>query len=137
MPFSSINARTITMPSIPASRAISGYFAFFFMVTTVLKKFDGLPLTLPRAKKIEKLGTKRHVSYIWVDQNGKISVDDKIVSTRGVRSVVYERFVDDPQLIISMKIDQRTNFGIVSDIHQELREAGTLRINYSSKTESG
>ncbi len=109
----------------------------FFMVTTVLKKFDGLPLTLPRAKKIEKLGTKRHVSYIWVDQNGKISVDDKLVTTRGVRSVVYERFVDDPQLIISMKIDQRTNFGIVSDIHQELREAGTLRINYSSKTESG
>jgi len=105
----------------------------FFMVTTVLKKFDGLPLTLPHARKIEKLGTKRHVSYIWIDRNGKISVDDKIVTTRSVRSVVYERFVKDPQLIISLKVDQKTNFGIVSDIHQELREAGTLRINYSSK----
>ena len=105
----------------------------FFMVTTVLKKFDGLPLTLPHARKIEKLGTKRHVSYIWIDRNGKISVDDKIVTTRSVRSIVYERFVEDPQLIISLKVDQKTNFGIVSDIHQELREAGTLRINYSSK----
>lgn len=109
----------------------------FFMVTTVLKKFDGLPLTLPRARKIEKLGTKRHVTYIWVDINGKISVDDKIVNTRSVRTLVYERFVEDPQLIVSMKIDQKTSFGIVSDIHQELREAGTLRINYSSKTQAG
>ena len=40
----------------------------FFMVTTVLKKFDGLPLDLPHARKIEKLTTKRHVSYIWVSK---------------------------------------------------------------------
>ncbi len=105
----------------------------FFMVTTVLKKFDGLPLNLPHARKIEKLGTKRHVSYIWVAKNGDISVDDKLVRTRDVRNVIYERFVNDPQLIISMKVDQQADFGIVSDIHQELREAGTLRVNYSAK----
>ena len=105
----------------------------FFMVTTVLKKFDGLPLNLPNARKIEKLGTKRHVSYIWVARNGDISVDDKLVRTRDVRNVIYERFVNDPQLIISMKVDQQADFGIVSDIHQELREAGTLRVNYSAK----
>ena len=105
----------------------------FFMVTTVLKKFDGLPLNLPHARKIEKLGTKRHVSYIWVSRNGDISVDDKLVRTRDVRSVMYERFVKDPQLIVSMKVDQQADFGIVSDIHQELREAGTLRVNYSAK----
>ena len=105
----------------------------FFMVTTVLKKFDGLPLDLPHARKIEKLNTKRHVSYIWVSKNGVISVDDKIVPVRGVRTVIYERFVNDPRLIVSMKVDQKANFGIVSDIHQELREAGALRVNYSSK----
>ena len=105
----------------------------FFMVTTVLKKFDGLPLDLPHARKIEKLTTKRHVSYIWVSKGGDISVDDKIVPVRGVRGVIYERFVNDPRLIVSMKVDQKANFGIVSDIHQELREAGTLRVNYSAK----
>jgi len=105
----------------------------FFMVTTVLKKFDGLPLDLPHARKIEKLSTKRHVSYIWVSKSGDISVDDKIVPVRGVRTVIYERFVNDPRLIVSMKVDQKANFGIVSDIHQELREAGALRVNYSSK----
>lgn len=105
----------------------------FFMVTTVLKKFDGLPLNLPHARKIEKLSTKRHVSYIWVSKNGDISVDDKIVPVRGVRTVIYDRFVNDPRLIVSMKVDQKANFGIVSDIHQELREAGALRVNYSSK----
>ena len=28
----------------------------FFMVTTVLREFSGLPVSLPRAERIEKLG---------------------------------------------------------------------------------
>ena len=124
-----------TVEGIPTSSMPDIVFMLliFFMVTTVLKKFDGLPLDLPHARKIEKLSTKRHVSYIWVSKNGDISVDDKIVPVRGVRTVIYDRFVNDPRLIVSMKVDQKANFGIVSDIHQELREAGALRVNYSSK----
>ena len=124
-----------TMEGIPTASMPDIVFMLliFFMVTTVLKKFDGLPLDLPHARKIEKLNTKRHVSYIWVSKSGVISVDDKIVPVRGVRTVIYERFVNDPRLIVSMKVDQKANFGIVSDIHQELREAGALRVNYSSK----
>ena len=105
----------------------------FFMVTTVLKQWDGLPLNLPQARAIEKLGTKRHVTYVWVARNGDISIDDKRVITREIRTVVYEKLINDPQLIVSLKIDQQASFGLVSDIHEELREAGALRINYSAK----
>ena len=38
----------------------------FFMVTTVLREFSGLPVSLPRAERIEKLESKRHTSDIWV-----------------------------------------------------------------------
>ncbi len=31
----------------------------FFMVTTVLKEYSGLPVNLPKAKRIEKLKSKR------------------------------------------------------------------------------
>ena len=35
--------------------------------------------------------------------------------------------------IISLKVDQDTKMGIVSDVKQELREANALKINYSTK----
>ena len=49
----------------------------FFMVTTVMREFEGLDVLLPRAKTIEKLESKRHTSYIWATKDGLISVDDK------------------------------------------------------------
>jgi len=45
----------------------------FFMVTTVLREYSGLPVELPRAKRIEKLKSKRHTSHIWVSKEGLIS----------------------------------------------------------------
>ena len=42
----------------------------FFMVTTVMREFEGLDVLLPRAKTIEKLESKRHTSYIWATKDG-------------------------------------------------------------------
>ena len=50
----------------------------FFMVTTVLREFSGLPVSLPRAERIEKLESKRHTSDIWVSKDGLISIEDKL-----------------------------------------------------------
>ena len=52
----------------------------FFMVTTVMREFEGLDVVLPRAKTIEKLESKRHTSYIWSTKDGLVSVDDKLVN---------------------------------------------------------
>ena len=38
----------------------------FFMVSTVIKKFNGLPVDTPEAYQVEKLQTKTHTSYIWI-----------------------------------------------------------------------
>ena len=37
----------------------------FFMVTTVLKEYSGLPVNLPKAKRIEKLKSKRHTCLLY------------------------------------------------------------------------
>ena len=50
----------------------------FFMVTTVLREFSGLPVSLPKAERIEKLESKRHTSDIWVSKDGLISIEDKL-----------------------------------------------------------
>ena len=106
----------------------------FFMVTTVLREYSGLPISLPKAKRIEKLSSKRHTSHIWVSKDGLISVEDKLYASDGIRHVMYEKRVADPQLVISLKADERAKMGLISAIHGELRKADALKLNYSSKT---
>jgi len=104
------------------------------MVTTVLREYSGLPISLPKAKRIEKLTSKRHTSLIWVSKDGLISVEDKLYASDGIRHVMYEKRVADPQLVISLKADERAKMGLISAIHGELRKADALKLNYSSKT---
>ena len=106
----------------------------FFMVTTVLREYSGLPISLPKAKRIEKLTSKRHTSHIWVSKDGLISIEDKLYASDGIRHVMYEKRVADPQLVISLKADERAKMGLISEIHGELRKADALKLNYSSKT---
>ena len=106
----------------------------FFMVTTVLREYSGLPISLPKAKRIEKLKSKRHTSHIWVSKDGLISIEDKLYSSDGIRHVMYERRVADPQLVVSLKADERAKMGLIRSVHTELRKADALKLNYSTKT---
>ena len=106
----------------------------FFMVTTVLREYEGLNVFLPQARKIERLETKRHVSYIFISKDGLVSIDDKIVPIENVKHVMYEKRVADPQLIVSLKADKSALMQLINDLHSELREADALKVNYSTKT---
>ncbi len=105
----------------------------FFMVVTVLREFQGLKLILPEAKKIAKLEGNKHISHIWVTAEGTISVDDQIVVMGKVRTVMYDKVIADPQVTASIKADRQTEMAIITDLHQELREASALKVNYSAK----
>ncbi len=106
----------------------------FFMVTTVLREFSGLPIELPKAKRIEKLKSKRHTAHIWVSKEGLISIEDKLFGIKDVKHIMYERRSKDPQVTISLKSDENARMEIISGIHNELREADALKLNYSTKT---
>jgi biopolymer transport protein ExbD len=43
---------------------------------------------------------------------------------------------EQPKLIVSLKVDRESPMRVVNEVQQELREAGTLRINYSSSRET-
>ena len=107
----------------------------FFMVTTVMREFEGLDVILPRAKTIEKLESKRHTSYIWATKDGLVSVDDKIVQMNGLGELMYQKIINDPKLTVSLKSDQNSLMKTISDIHIELRKAQALKLNYSALTE--
>ncbi len=109
----------------------------FFMVTTVLREFEGLPLVLPSAMKIEKLESKRNTTHVWVSKAGLVSIDDKRVPIPAVRNVIYAKIAENPKLIISLKADRDTPMKIITDVQQEFRQANALKINYAAKTKVG
>ena len=106
----------------------------FFMVTTVLREYSGLPVNIPKAEKIEKLKGKRHTAHIWVSKEGLVSINDRLFAVQDVAKIMYEKRVSDPQLIVSLKADEEANMELISSIHEELREADALKLNYSTKT---
>ena len=108
----------------------------FFMVTTVMREFEGLDVLMPRAKMIEKLESKRHTAYIWVTKDGLISVNDRIISMNGLSSVMYKRMVADPKITVSLKSDENATMKLISDIHTQLREANALKLSYAALTEA-
>ena len=104
------------------------------MVTTVLREYSGLPINLPKAKRIEKLKSKRHTTHIWVSKEGLISIEDKLYPVDDVRHIMYEKRSTNPQIVTSLKADEDARMGLVSGIHNELRKADALKLNYSTKT---
>ena len=118
----------------------------FFMVTTVLREVTlQVQINYTQAENIEKIEQKRLVSYIYVGPEKlsgnkvgetKIQIDDSIIEdVSAVRKLMYDKLREEPRLIVSLRVHDDAEFGIVTDIQEELREAGTLRINYSTKQE--
>ena len=66
----------------------------FFMVTTVLREYSGLPISLPKAERIEKLESKRHTAHIWVSKDGLISIEDKLFKSDAVRKKSFRPTVN-------------------------------------------
>lgn len=116
----------------------------FFMVTTVLRSLDlKVKVRFTEAKNVEKITQKRLVSYIYVGPKtmpgGKegevaIQIDDALIENiAAVQNIMYQKYQDQPKLIVSMRVDREVKSGIILDIQKELQEAGTLRINYSTQ----
>ena len=108
----------------------------FFMVTTVMREYEGLDVIMPRAKMIEKLESKRHTAYIWATKDGLISVDDRIININNVSGLMYNKIAKDPRITVSLKSDKKATMKLITDIHTQLRKANALKLSYSALTKT-
>ena len=108
----------------------------FFMVTTVMREYEGLDVIMPRAKMIEKLESKRHTSYIWATKDGLISVDDRIININNLSGLMYNKIAKNPKITVSLKSDQKATMKLITDIHTQLRTANALKLSYSALTKN-
>ena len=106
----------------------------FFMVTTVMREYEGLDVIMPRAKMIEKLESKRHTTYVWATKDGLVSVDDRIININDLAGLMYNKVAKDPKVTVSLKSDEKTPMKLITDIHTQLRTANALKLSYSALT---
>lgn len=135
-----------TKQSVPTSAMPDVVFMLliFFMVTTVLREVElQVQIDYATAENIEKIEQKRLVSYVYIGPERlgagrlgetKVQIDDALVDDIGaIRNIMYDKLLEQPRLIVSLRVDRDSEFGIITDVQQELRHASTLRINYSTR----
>lgn len=122
---------------------------FFFMITTSMREVTLMvEFTVPRGTELEKMTKKSLISYIYVGKPTKelrgkmgsgtqIQLNDKFATLAEVQDYIYQereamKESDKPFMKVSLKVDENTQMGIVTDIKQELRKSWALNINYSA-----
>ena len=105
----------------------------FFMLSTVFKQYQGLPIQLPRAQKTQKIETKRNISHVWTTASGRVAIDDMLVDIPSIRTIMYNKRVANPKIIVSLKTDWRAEYGVMADVMEELKRADALRVNFATE----
>lgn len=103
----------------------------FFMVTTIFREESGLPVELPRAEAGEEVN-RELVSNIYINRTGQISIDDRLVQVKHITDIIGTKISDNPQLIVAFKTDTYTDYGVVSDVMEELKEVNAVRVFFNN-----
>lgn len=121
---------------------------FFFMVSTVMREVDlKVKLEQPEATEIDKLENKSLVDYIYIGEPvntkvygtvPKIQLDDDFATINDIQDYILQRRSERSEgeqglVTVSLKVDEETKMGLVTDVKQELRDVQALKINYSTK----
>ena len=123
-------------PYIPTSSMgdIAFLLLVFFMVTVVFTEETGLVVKLPRAEAGEE-GIRELISNIYINDVGKISIDDMIVRTGDVAAVMSQKVMANPFLIVAFKTDKHTPYGVVSEVMEGLKEANAVKVFFNTDME--
>ncbi len=128
-------AKVVSVIPTASMADISFLLLVFFMVSTVFVRYRGVPVELPQAEKIEKLESRRNVLQIWVSSEGVVNIEDRNIPLSEVGKLVHKHLTANPRLIISLRGDKDSEFGVISDVMEELRKVEALRVNFSTKRE--
>jgi biopolymer transport protein ExbD len=109
----------------------------FFMVTTVFRATKlNLRITIPEARSTERILMRRNISYIWVDEDQRIYMDDNVVLAEVIAGKMTQKVWDNPEIITVMKVDKAVSYGVVDGILDQLKEAKAFRITFATEQRS-
>jgi len=103
----------------------------FFMVTTIFKLEEGLPISLPRTQAGEKIPREK-IAHIWVDNLGNISIDDLAIGMEDIEPMVLAKLRENPALIIAFNTDENTPYSTMDEAMEQLKRANALSVSFTT-----
>jgi biopolymer transport protein ExbD len=119
-----------TIPSVSMGD-IAFLLLIFFMATTIFKTEEGIEVRLPRADTGEKQ-KKDQVLHVWIDQKGRVWINDSFVANQRVSEWVAARAADRPDLVVAFNADERAPYRSVASVLEQLKEANATHVSFTS-----
>ncbi|MFW6201598.1 MAG: ExbD/TolR family protein, partial [Gemmatimonadota bacterium] len=109
----------------------------FFMVSTTFPKEQQRDIAIPQAQETQKLDEPRdNILHLWVEQNGDIYINDRLVPTEQVSDMVAPLYRETQQrLIVNIRADSRVPYRFVDAVQKELQEANAVRVAFYTDLE--
>lgn len=108
----------------------------FFMVSTTFRSEDPRDVTMPDALAQEKIPEKRKdIQNLYIEQSGAVYINDQRIPTPQISDVIAPIQVQHPRLVVSVRGDTEVPYEIVNDVQEELRDAGAVRVNFTTNLE--
>jgi len=148
--FKKDNSRSTPAISTASLPDIVFMLLFFFMVSTVMREQELLvQMKYPKATELKKLEKRSRVNTIYIgpptgNNEQKLGTAPRIQLNDAVANDVKEvrQFINDERakkdeairnkMTTSLKVHQDVKMGIVTEVKQELRKVGALKVNYSA-----
>ncbi|MCK4225706.1 biopolymer transporter ExbD [candidate division WOR-3 bacterium] len=108
----------------------------FFMVSTVFRVETGLKVIIPQAEAAKKIPTK-NLTHVWIAMNGIVSIDDALITKDKVSPIMNRKRQINPDIIVSVRCDKSTNYGLVEDVFDQFVEANVLKISLATTKKRG
>ncbi|MEJ2152858.1 MAG: biopolymer transporter ExbD, partial [Gemmatimonadota bacterium] len=108
----------------------------FFMVSTTFRSEQPRDVTMPEAMAQEKIPEKRKdIQNLFIEQSGAVYINDQNVPVSQISDVIAPIRLERVRLVVSIRGDVDVAYDLVNDVQEELRDAGAVRVNFTTNLE--
>ena len=104
----------------------------FFMATTIFKSEEGIEVRLPQSETGENQ-KKDDVLHVWIDQKGRVWLNDRFVTTERLHEWVVRSTAARPGLVVAFNADERAPYRAVAAVLEELKAANAVHVSFTSE----
>jgi biopolymer transport protein ExbD len=115
---------------------------FFFMIVTHMRSETPImKIEVPQGTELTKPQHRRYITNLYIGSdkqgNSRIQIGNTIIPVEQVGTAVQtlrNRINDDdrPYYVVSIRADKNTPMGVITDVKEELRRVGALKIRYNA-----
>lgn len=108
----------------------------FFMVSTVFRREQRRDIKWVQAEATKKIDAKRKdILHVWVQRNGDIYINDKLIPVENVSGVVRPIYADNRELVVAVRADREVPYSRINSITKQLQGAGAVRVTFATRLE--